>query len=53
MNGQWNLTVPSVEFSEVGNYDSTGLERPASNRGYTTPSRANNNYGFRLTLYVK
>ena len=31
-NGQWSCTAPTIEFSEVGSYDTTGHYRPASYR---------------------
>lgn len=52
-NGQWSLMALAVELFEVGSYGKSGLERPASYRGNSSPSNDNDGYvGLRVTLYL-
>ena len=51
-NGPWSLTAPTIELAEVGYYDCTGSDDPASVRGYYSPSYSSDYIGFRVTLYL-
>ena len=52
MNGPWSLTTPTVELTEVGNYNRTSSDDPASDRDINYPSRSYSSLGFRVTLYL-
>ena len=53
MNGRWSLTIPTIELSEVGDYDGAGLYDPASRRyNDSLPSSDYDDSAFRLALYL-
>ena len=52
MNGQWSLATPTVELSEGGVCNVTGLGTPASFRNDSYPSYTYDNVGFRPILYL-